>query len=1168
MRKYIASILTVLVTLLLIASINQIPRTLYGGNATPTISGLEGILGIQNGSGEYQGSPVNGSKTTSKNIEASQLYPWLPMENMSGNRNGTNSEMPNSASNGTPALNMRRSIDLRKNGYCKGDRKTVVMTVEGAAHTAYLRNAVYTKYLDGKWYAFNETPVPGNRGTLPFPKVKHSTVSDSITVTLSVPIVSSTLFTALYTAEVNASIPTSYYNESHLFGADGIVWKYSLHTTHYQFQEEVLEAAVSPRDDIYLQVPNLSLRVVQLAENITRGIEGDYRKARAIETYLKTHYKYDENAPPAPEGIDPVEWFLFHSRRGVCIDFNTAFVILARLSGIPARLVTGYMVRKTPDEQAVHPKQAHAWAEVPFKGLGWVTFDATASGSSSALEGSHSPPNVTGGGRGSIPEFSIQIKPDPVITGVNRSFFVNITVIPRRIPEVEGCSPEFRATVDMNGLYKLAAKLHPNTSKRLLMKGLPEPGTYHPTVTVALMYCGEVNLTRKTSFTVIVKGTNFSLVAKPSNLTLAEGELGRLKIFVSGKNYLDTVYLHVEYPFKYRLLRDSGIPDFSADLLVVAPEETGDYTIKIIGNSGNVTNVLHVPLRVMGVTRTAVTGYPDRIIKDTPFWVNGTVTDRHGNPVDGPVYVTLNESKDSPGTVVGNGTSKDGRFNIKCTLPSDFSPGEYQVVAHFVGNEYYLPSNSDPGVTVVDRTSIEVPRSMIVNVGTVQLGGTLVDSSGRGIENVTVGVILDGTRVSNVTTDAEGVFTSAFAIESPGEHRVVLAYPGNKYYLGTVAEINLTAVKLDVEMPKQWVIGRNVTVNGSVLGVSSGEMRMSTPAGLFETNLSGGVFRFDVPVNASPGAYNVFFTYEDAPLETVPVVVTSPTNIIVQFDELREGENATVRVMLMDVFGNPLSGKNITLQLFGVHMGKTGGNGTAVFSVVPDRSGKVHGTAVFGGESFYLPSQTSFTVSVGKKHNYFLLALPLLFIPVGVFIYKKRVGGGFALKLRPITKKLEERGYTLSLSLDRSPPVYGEGEQITVLAPAPVELYVDGEPAGTGREFRLALPKGVHELLARGDGGKGRARVWVVDYREEIMRLYDRCFLDLARRHGLGGRDLAPEELAHRLKEEYDWNNLKTVTYLFEVARYSLYPVGLNEFLEFYRALSRLVGGGCYGEES
>ena len=53
---------------------------------------------------------------------------------------------------------------------------------------------------------------------------------------------------------------------------------------------------------------------------------------------------------------------------------------MARSVGIPARVVSGWTVGATPDTQTVSLDQAHQWAEVAFEGLGWVTFEPTASG--------------------------------------------------------------------------------------------------------------------------------------------------------------------------------------------------------------------------------------------------------------------------------------------------------------------------------------------------------------------------------------------------------------------------------------------------------------------------------------------------------------------------------------------------------------------------------------------------------------------------------------------------------------------------------------------------------------------------------------------------------------------------------------------------------------------
>jgi transglutaminase-like putative cysteine protease len=62
----------------------------------------------------------------------------------------------------------------------------------------------------------------------------------------------------------------------------------------------------------------------------------------------------------------------FALRRGVCQDFAHIFLACARWLGIPARYVSGYLVR--PDGAAQNA--GHAWAEAFVPDLGWVAFDA------------------------------------------------------------------------------------------------------------------------------------------------------------------------------------------------------------------------------------------------------------------------------------------------------------------------------------------------------------------------------------------------------------------------------------------------------------------------------------------------------------------------------------------------------------------------------------------------------------------------------------------------------------------------------------------------------------------------------------------------------------------------------------------------------------------------
>jgi transglutaminase-like putative cysteine protease len=59
--------------------------------------------------------------------------------------------------------------------------------------------------------------------------------------------------------------------------------------------------------------------------------------------------------------------------RGVCQDHSHIFIAGARLMGLPARYVSGYLVLDHQDKQ----EAAHAWAEAFVEDLGWVGFDVS-----------------------------------------------------------------------------------------------------------------------------------------------------------------------------------------------------------------------------------------------------------------------------------------------------------------------------------------------------------------------------------------------------------------------------------------------------------------------------------------------------------------------------------------------------------------------------------------------------------------------------------------------------------------------------------------------------------------------------------------------------------------------------------------------------------------------
>ena len=88
-----------------------------------------------------------------------------------------------------------------------------------------------------------------------------------------------------------------------------------------------------------------------------------------------------DTAQPAP-GQDVVDYFLFEASSGFCTYYASAMVVLLRVEGIPARLVTGYASGVFNDEQGyfeVTGDMAHAWVEVYFAEYGWIPFEPTPS---------------------------------------------------------------------------------------------------------------------------------------------------------------------------------------------------------------------------------------------------------------------------------------------------------------------------------------------------------------------------------------------------------------------------------------------------------------------------------------------------------------------------------------------------------------------------------------------------------------------------------------------------------------------------------------------------------------------------------------------------------------------------------------------------------------------
>lgn len=129
---------------------------------------------------------------------------------------------------------------------------------------------------------------------------------------------------------------------------------------------------------------SLPARVHELARAWTRGILDPREQARAIEARLREDYRYDLESPSGA-AKNPLDHFLFVSKRGHCEFYSTAMAVLLRSLGVPTRNVTGFIggtYNRFAQTYSVRQGDAHSWVEVHLEGRGWTRFDPTPPSSS------------------------------------------------------------------------------------------------------------------------------------------------------------------------------------------------------------------------------------------------------------------------------------------------------------------------------------------------------------------------------------------------------------------------------------------------------------------------------------------------------------------------------------------------------------------------------------------------------------------------------------------------------------------------------------------------------------------------------------------------------------------------------------------------------------------
>jgi transglutaminase-like putative cysteine protease len=136
---------------------------------------------------------------------------------------------------------------------------------------------------------------------------------------------------------------------------------------------------IARRQDTELP-PSGNARTRALAESLRARAGTNLAVVQAALEYLRQN-GFVYSLEPERLGTDAIDDFLFRTRVGFCGHYASAFVVLMRAAGIPARVVTGYLGGEWIPYGGyllVRQAEAHAWAEVWLEGRGWARVDPTA----------------------------------------------------------------------------------------------------------------------------------------------------------------------------------------------------------------------------------------------------------------------------------------------------------------------------------------------------------------------------------------------------------------------------------------------------------------------------------------------------------------------------------------------------------------------------------------------------------------------------------------------------------------------------------------------------------------------------------------------------------------------------------------------------------------------
>ena len=248
----------------------------------------------------------------------------------------------------------------------------------------YWRVGAYDRYTGGSWVRTGETraydggidPPPGGSTTVEQTVTAETTLDSMPALWKPVAVGGSVRRATQVTAE-DGLRPAASISADESFSVTSQRPVYSrgdLQRAGADYPEPIAERYLALPDSTPDRVGDRTAEIADRANAST-----PYETAVAIEQYLESTKSYSLNVE-RPRG-SVADAFLFEMDAGYCTYYATTMAAMLRTQGVPARMATGYTTgeRVGEEEWVVRGLNAHAWVEVYFPEVGWVTFDPTPS---------------------------------------------------------------------------------------------------------------------------------------------------------------------------------------------------------------------------------------------------------------------------------------------------------------------------------------------------------------------------------------------------------------------------------------------------------------------------------------------------------------------------------------------------------------------------------------------------------------------------------------------------------------------------------------------------------------------------------------------------------------------------------------------------------------------